>query len=161
MTATTEQISRLLHEAGETHHRVFRIAGGADDDWASWYSNWLINLSELPSLLGTKPVRSELTYLLVSLDKDYTASQPSEPWERTTPSASSITSVPPNAEPAAGTAGLLPGNARYAAYSALGCRHEVGSCGTSAYERRRPRADWSRRAAPGLVPGLLRPIPSP
>jgi hypothetical protein len=60
MTATDEQISRLLHEPGETHHRVFRIVD-ADDDWASWYSDWLINLSELPSLLGTKPVRSELT----------------------------------------------------------------------------------------------------
>jgi hypothetical protein len=81
MTGITEQISRLLHEAGETHHRVFRIVDGADDDWASWYSDWLINLSELPSLVGTKPVRSELTYLLVSLDKDYTASQPGEPWE--------------------------------------------------------------------------------
>jgi len=80
MTAS-EQISRLLSEASETHHRVFRIIDGADDDWASWYSDWLINLSELPSLVGTKPVRSELTYLLVSLDKDYTASQPGEPWE--------------------------------------------------------------------------------
>ena len=81
MTATTEQISRLLHEAGETHHRVFRIVDGADDDWASWYSDCLVNLSELPTLLGTKPVRSELTYLLVSLDKHYTAHQPAEPWE--------------------------------------------------------------------------------
>jgi hypothetical protein len=81
MTATTEQVSRLLHEAGETHHRVFRIVDGADDDWASWHSDWLTNLSELPSLLGTKPVRSELTYLLVSLDKDYTASQLGESWE--------------------------------------------------------------------------------
>ena len=81
MTATTEQISRLLHEAGETHHRVFRIVDGADDDWASWYSDWLINLSELPSLLGAGPVRSELTYLLVSLDKDYAARQSGESWE--------------------------------------------------------------------------------
>jgi hypothetical protein len=76
-----EQISSLLHEAGETHHRVFRIVDGADDDWASWYADWLINLSELPTLLGVKPVRSELTYLLVSLDKEYSASQPDEPWE--------------------------------------------------------------------------------
>src|SRR5215469_12365876 len=59
----------------------FQIVDGADDDWASWYSDWLINLSELPSLVGTRPVRSELTYLLVSLDKDYSASQPGEPWE--------------------------------------------------------------------------------
>jgi len=81
MTAITDQISRLLHEAGETHHGVYRIVDGADDDWASWYANWLVNLSELPTLLGTKPVRSELTYLLVGLDKDYAASQPNEPWE--------------------------------------------------------------------------------
>jgi len=35
VTETTEQISRLLHEASETHHQVFGIVDGADDDWAS------------------------------------------------------------------------------------------------------------------------------
>ena len=45
MTETLEQISGLLHEAGETHHRVYRIVDGADDDWASWYAQWLINRS--------------------------------------------------------------------------------------------------------------------
>ena len=81
MTAITDQISGLLHEAGETHHMEYRIVDGADDDWASWYANWLVNLSELPTLLDVKPVRSELTYLLVGLDKSYTASRPDEPWE--------------------------------------------------------------------------------
>jgi hypothetical protein len=65
MSDTTNQIAALLHEAGETHHRVFRIVDGADDDWASWYADWLINLSELPELLGRSPVRSELVYMLV------------------------------------------------------------------------------------------------
>jgi hypothetical protein len=81
MTDTLDQASRLLHEVAETHHRVFRIVDGADDDWASWYADWLVNLSELPTLLDTKPVRSELTYLLVSFDKEYTASHPDQPWE--------------------------------------------------------------------------------
>jgi len=81
MTDTREQISQLLREASETHHRVFRIVGGADDDWASWYAWWLINLSELPALLESTPVRSELIYLLVNLDKQYTAEQPGEPCE--------------------------------------------------------------------------------
>jgi len=81
VTATAPQIADLLHEVGETHHRVFRIVDGNDDDWASWYAWWLINLSELPSQLGVTPVRSELIYLLVSLDKQYTAEQPQEPWE--------------------------------------------------------------------------------
>ena len=40
-----------------------------------------IDLSELPDLLGVRPVRSELIYLLVSLDKQFTAEAPGEPWE--------------------------------------------------------------------------------
>src|SRR5205814_6695149 len=81
MDERAAKVSKLLHEAGETHHRVFRIVDGADDDWASWYADWLINLSELPDLVGKKPVRSELVWLLVGLDKDYTASKPTETWE--------------------------------------------------------------------------------
>ena len=81
MTGTVEQISELLQEVGETHHRVFRIVDGTDHDWASWYAWWLINLSELPSRLGVTPVRSELIYLLVSLDKQYSAEKPAEPWQ--------------------------------------------------------------------------------
>jgi len=81
MTGEVEQISGLLHEAGEIHHRVFRIVDGDDDDWASWYAQWLIDLSELPDSLGARPVRSELIYLLVSLDKQSTAEAPGEPWE--------------------------------------------------------------------------------
>ena len=75
------RVSELLHEAGETHHQVFRITDGADDDWASWYSDWLTTHSELPQIIGHDPVRSELTWMLVQLDKDYTAKNPKEKWE--------------------------------------------------------------------------------
>lgn len=78
--ANAEKVVSLLQEAAQTHHQVFRITDGTDQDWASWYADWLINLSELPSALGTKPVRSELVYLLVSLDKEYTAHGPGEAW---------------------------------------------------------------------------------
>jgi hypothetical protein len=77
----TAPVSELLHEAAETHHQVYRIVDGADDDWASWYADWLINLSELPDLLGTKPVRSELIYMLVLLDKEFTEKLPEGKWE--------------------------------------------------------------------------------
>ena len=76
-----QRVAELLHEAAETHHVVYRITDGSDDDWASWYGNWLVNLSELPDLLGRKPVRSELVYMLVALDKEYTDESPSERWE--------------------------------------------------------------------------------
>ena len=81
MASTAAEIAGLLHEAAETHHVVYRIVDGDDPDWASWYADWLLNLSELAGLLGTKPVRSELVYLLVGLDKEYTAAQPDERWE--------------------------------------------------------------------------------
>ena len=74
-------VGELLHQAAETHHQVFRITDGADDDWASWYADWLVTLSELPELLGAKVVRSELTYLLVRLDKEYTKRRPDQRWE--------------------------------------------------------------------------------
>ncbi len=73
-------IADLLQEVAEIHHRVYRITDGDDPDWASWYADWLIELSELPTLVGRTPVRSELVYLLVLLDKEYTGQQPAEPW---------------------------------------------------------------------------------
>jgi hypothetical protein len=77
----TARIAELLHEAGETHHTVFRITDGADDDWASWYSTWLVEHSELPDLLPATPVRSELTYMLVSCDKEFTSESTGGRWE--------------------------------------------------------------------------------
>jgi hypothetical protein len=80
MPDATAKITDLIREAGETHHTVYRIVDGDDPDWASWYAHWLVNLSELPDLVGTRPVRSELTWLLVQLGKDYERETPSEPW---------------------------------------------------------------------------------
>jgi hypothetical protein len=75
------KVADLLHEAAETHHIVYRIVDGADDDWASWYGDWLTRLSELSQVLGSTPVRSELVYELVRLDKEYVTQQPAERWE--------------------------------------------------------------------------------
>ncbi|MFF5205794.1 hypothetical protein [Streptosporangium sp. NPDC000396] len=81
MDKRVKQISEVLHEAAETHHQVYRIVDGADEDWASWYADWLLSLSALPDLLETTPVRSELVYELVGLHKEYTAKERTEPWE--------------------------------------------------------------------------------
>jgi hypothetical protein len=77
----TDKIADLLHEAGETHHLVYRITDGDDPDWASWYADWLLHLSELPQLLGAAPVRAYLIHALVQLDRDYVSESPDEPWE--------------------------------------------------------------------------------
>ena len=80
-TPPIDRIAELLHEAAETHHVVYRIVDGDDPDWASWYADWLLELSELPAELGQKPVRSHLVHALVELDREYLAVSPSESWE--------------------------------------------------------------------------------
>ena len=81
MMTDRARVAALLEEAAETHHRVYRITDGVDDDWASWYADWLLNHSELPQLLGGAPVRSHLVHELVQLDRDYTAESREERWE--------------------------------------------------------------------------------
>jgi hypothetical protein len=82
MNEESTRIAALLHEAGETHHLVYRIVDGDDPDWASSYAQWLLELSELPQILGTTPVRSGLVWMLVSLDKEYTNTKPDLPSPR-------------------------------------------------------------------------------
>jgi len=81
MNETIKRISELLHESAELHHMVYKIVDGNDPDWAIWYAHWLINLSNLPKLLDIRPIKSELVYLLVKFDREYTAEKKEETWE--------------------------------------------------------------------------------
>lgn len=74
-------IAEVLQTAAQTHHTVYKIVDGVDADWASWYADWLIHLSPLPGLLGVTPVRSELVYMLVRLDKEHTTTRPDQSWQ--------------------------------------------------------------------------------
>jgi hypothetical protein len=74
-------ISDLLHEAGEVHHTVYRITDGADDDWASFYADWLIERSELPERLGGAPIRSHLVHELVESERAFADAASGARWE--------------------------------------------------------------------------------
>ena len=54
MDPKVAQISALLHQTAETHHVVFAITDGTDADWATWYADWLANLSSIGELLGAR-----------------------------------------------------------------------------------------------------------
>ena len=81
MDERTQGISELLHEAGEVHHVVYRITDGADDDWASFYADWLIDHSELPERLGGAPVRSHLVHELVESERAAAEAPSGTRWE--------------------------------------------------------------------------------
>ncbi len=81
MDDPTTAIAEVLHDAGETHHIVYKIVDGEDADWASWYADWMVNHSRLPELLGVAPVRSELVYLLVRCDKAFASGAVPGRWE--------------------------------------------------------------------------------
>jgi hypothetical protein len=76
-----QQVAALLQEAAETHHRVYRITDGDDDDWASWYTQWLLDLSELSDVLGRRPIRSHLVHALVQCDRDHVDDATDEAWQ--------------------------------------------------------------------------------
>jgi hypothetical protein len=77
-----KKVAELLHEAAECHHHVYRLSDGEDPDWASWYADWLTAHTELPEIIGRPVVRSELTWMLVGLDKEYAhrGDVPGERW---------------------------------------------------------------------------------
>jgi hypothetical protein len=81
MDERAQRISDLLHEAGEVHHVVYRISDGADDDWASFYADWLIDHSELPETLGGAPTRSHLVHELVEAERALTETAPEAGWQ--------------------------------------------------------------------------------
>ncbi len=73
-------VADLLHEAGEIHHTYFVDTDGSDDDWATFYSEWLLSHTPLPKIFKRAPVRSHLTSDLVICDEEYTKAKPTDPW---------------------------------------------------------------------------------
>jgi len=78
--SAADTIAGLLHQVGEVHHQVFADTDGNDEDWATFYSDWLLSHSNLRKLLGRAPVRSHLTRDLVELDEHYTMQNPPDQW---------------------------------------------------------------------------------
>src|SRR5215467_1473136 len=68
----------LLHETGLAHHRAYFATNGDDPDWPLWYAESM--QTRLNPLLGTALTRSELTYLLVLVEKERVAAAATTPW---------------------------------------------------------------------------------
>jgi NAD(P)H-hydrate epimerase len=78
MQDKTDQIAELLLQTGSAHHTAFLDVDGQDPDWPMWYAEYLQN--RLPPLLGRELTMSELTCLMVDLDRRHREKKPDSPW---------------------------------------------------------------------------------
>jgi len=72
------QLIDLLRETGSAHHRAYFATNGDDADWPLWYAEHI--QPRVNSLLGTHLTRSELTYLLVLVEKERMAAATAAAW---------------------------------------------------------------------------------
>ncbi|NKQ36803.1 MAG: hypothetical protein HF973_14465 [Chloroflexi bacterium] len=73
-----KQIADFFVRTGHAHHQAFLETDGADPDWPLWYADYM--REELAKLLNAEFTRSELTYLLVRLDKERAFNAPGSYW---------------------------------------------------------------------------------
>lgn len=76
--AKQEEVAALFREAGEAHHAAYSETDGADPDWPIWYAGYL--QPRLSAALNAKFTKSELVYLLVSLDREVQRQAPGANW---------------------------------------------------------------------------------
>ena len=80
MDETTGRIAEILVQAEHAHTAISQKTGGADAEWPLFYAWWMLEWSDLPEVLGSKPTRSELILELMLADRDYRAQRPAAPW---------------------------------------------------------------------------------
>jgi NAD(P)H-hydrate epimerase len=68
----------VLRETGKAHHQAYIETDGADPDWPIWYADYLHN--RLTTLLQARFTKSELVYLLITLDRALQRDAPGADW---------------------------------------------------------------------------------
>ena len=68
----------LFRETAEAHHHAFAKTDGVDPEWPSWYAEHV--QKGLNEALGATLTRSELTYLIVSAEKERELRAPGANW---------------------------------------------------------------------------------
>ena len=73
-----DAVASLLKNVAEKHHEAFIDTDGEDPEWPIWYATEL--LDELAEILQADFTKSELTYLLVQLEKEQGLKAPGSDW---------------------------------------------------------------------------------
>lgn len=75
-----DKVAALLHQTAEDHHVAYKATDGVDPDWSVWYAGHLLEKG-FDTMLGAKILKSDLIYLLVSVDKELQTYAPGARWE--------------------------------------------------------------------------------
>ena len=73
-------LAAMLHQTSEDHHLAFKATDGVDADWSIWYAQHLLEL-KFDTLLNASILKSDLIYLLVTVDKELQTRAPGSTWE--------------------------------------------------------------------------------
>ena len=73
-----KQLKELFQLAGQTHHQVFKKENGEDPDWPTWYADWLLSHTHFSALAPKAQTRSDLTWFLVTIDREFSANYPDQ-----------------------------------------------------------------------------------
>jgi len=77
-TESKNQIAELFKKTGSDHHQAFIETDGEDPEWPLWYAEYLVD--KLGPLLTTKFTKSELVYLILTVEKERAENAPSSDW---------------------------------------------------------------------------------
>ena len=75
---TIREVTELLKQTGEAHHKAFEATDGADPDWAMWYAEHLTE--HLRPLLETELSQAEVVCALMQAADEHQARAPDQPW---------------------------------------------------------------------------------
>lgn len=73
-------LAELFRQTGHAHHQAYLATDGADPDWPIWYADYLHD--KLPTYLGVTLTRSDIIYILMSLNYQQKAEAPGSEWAR-------------------------------------------------------------------------------
>ena len=74
------RIAALFTQTSEDHHVAFKATDGVDADWSIWYAGHLLEKG-FDTMLGATLLKSDLIYLLVTVDKELQTCAPGARWE--------------------------------------------------------------------------------
>ena len=72
------ELVALFKQAGSAHHQAYIETNGDDPEWPLWYAQFLEN--KLPAMINQQMTRSEIVWLLLTLEKQRAAESLTGSW---------------------------------------------------------------------------------